>query len=334
MREQELHPCTSYMSSEEALRATRRGALSTTSAVRRRPAGAVLGLALALTCILTAPVAASGPDDSWRELPEVRQPGEPEPEWAPASAASIHPGVQVTGAGQCTANFVFYRVQRDEQQREYASHVFVGAAAHCFGGGPATETNGCVADYGTFPADVRIEGASQRGRLVYSSWRSMQEGSQTPTSSACAYNDFALIALNRADWASVNPSLPFWGGPKGPRGTSIPGSDVYSYGDSSLRLGLSSLSPKQGRSLGSSGSGWTHTVYMATPGIPGDSGSAVLDADGDALGVVSTLGLTPTPAANGVSDIDRVLTFARDRTGWDIRMALGTTQFTPLLPGS
>src|SRR5205814_1846823 len=82
----------------------------------------------------------------------------------------------------------------------------------------------------------------------------------------------------------VNPSIPFWGGPNGidTNGT-VQGENVYSYGNSELRGGVSQLSPKQGVSLGDAGGGWSHNVYTASPGIPGDSGSAFLNSPGAAL---------------------------------------------------
>jgi hypothetical protein len=43
--------------------------------------------------------------------------------------------------------------------------------------------------------------------------------------------------------------------------------------------------------LGDDGAGWSHNVATVTPGVPGDSGSAFLDANGRALGVLSTLPL-------------------------------------------
>ena len=52
-------------------------------------------------------------------------------------------------------------------------------------------------------------------------------------------------------------------------------------------------------SLGREGGGWTHLVYTATPGIPGDSGSAFIDAQGRAFGVLSTLQIAPTVGSNG-----------------------------------
>ena len=48
------------------------------------------------------------------------------------------------------------------------------------------------------------------------------------------------------------------------------------------------------------GGGWSRTVLTVTPGIPGDSGSAFMNASGEAIGVLSTLMLAPLPAANGV----------------------------------
>lgn len=60
-----------------------------------------------------------------------------------------------------------------------------------------------------------------------------------------------------------------------------------------LRLGISQPSPKRGWSLGDGAGGWTHTVYTATPGIPGDSGSGFMDAGGHALGILSTVAIAP-----------------------------------------
>ena len=67
------------------------------------------------------------------------------------------------------------------------------------------------------------------------------------------------------------------------------GDTVYSYGNSSLRGGVTKLSPKQGVVVQGEGNGWSRTVYTVTPGIPGDSGSAFLSGSGQAIGVLSTL---------------------------------------------
>ena len=43
---------------------------------------------------------------------------------------------------------------------------------------------------------------------------------------------------------------------------------VYSYGNSSLRQGVTQLSPKQGIVVSSEGNGWSRIVYTLTPGRP------------------------------------------------------------------
>jgi hypothetical protein len=242
--------------------------------------------------------------------------------WADADSATIHPGVQVVtdGAGQCTANFVFTD----------GADVFIGMAAHCAGTGAATDTNGC--DAGSLPLGTRvdIQGADQPGSLVYSSWLAMQDANETDAN-ACAYNDFAIVQVDPADHDKVNPSIPVFGGPTGIDTDGAPfGSDVYTYGNSSLRLGVEELSPHVGTSLGTSGGGWTTTVYTVTPGLPGDSGSAVLSQDGQALGVLVTLALAPYAGSNGVTSIDLALQYANENntTGNTWALEDGTEPFT------
>ena len=244
------------------------------------------------------------------------------PSWAPAASATIHPGVQtLTDGAQCTANFVFYD----------ASDVYLGQAAHCSGTGSATETDCSSASLplGT-PVDI---GGSRPGTLVYSSWLTVQARGAADADT-CAYNDLALVRVDPADVGSVNPSIPFWGGPVGVHagGTAV-GDTVLSYGNSSLRGGITALSPKQGKSLGDEGNGWSHTVYTVTPGIPGDSGSAFLDASGRALGVLSTVALAPLPGSNGVGDVGKELAYLNSTGGFSVTLATGTEPFRgPLLP--
>ncbi len=215
--------------------------------------------------------------------------------------ATIHPGVMTFTAGaQCTANFVF---------TDTVTHdVFIGQAAHCSGTGASTDTNGCTA--GTLPVgtEVEVDGAEAPATMVYNSWATMQSVHEADADT-CAFNDFALLRLAPGDRDAVDPSIPVWGGPVGIGGPTAAGETVYSYGNSSLRQGLAPLSPKTGISLGSTPSGWSHPVYTVTPGIPGDSGSAFLDAQGNALGILSTLAIAPIPASNNVSDLGKALTY-------------------------
>jgi hypothetical protein len=228
-----------------------------------------------------------------------------------------------TAGGQCTANFIFSN----------GTDVFIGQAAHCSGQGAATATNGCdqAADplpIGTAVEIVGFDGNSYFGTLAYSSWNTMLARGETDANT-CNYNDFALVRLAQADHGNANPSLPYWGGPNGLRTTATQaGEAVYTYGNSGLRFGVSALSPKSGTSLGTSGGGWNHTIYTATPGIPGDSGSPVLDAQGRGLGVLVTVAIAPLAGSNGVSDLNRVLTYARTNGGLgNLQLQLGTEPF-------
>jgi hypothetical protein len=244
------------------------------------------------------------------------------PTWAPAATATIHPGVQVfTNGAQCTANFVYYD----------ASNVYLGQAAHCSSTSDNTATNGCDTDSLPVGTPVDVTGASKPGTLVYNSWLAMHAAGETDADT-CQYNDLALIKIDPADVGKVNPSVPFWGGPNGLATATATGDNVFSYGNSELRGGVETLSPKQGKSLGDTGGGWSHEVFTASPGIPGDSGSAFLDKDGKALGILSTLEVLPTPGGNGVGDLSRELDYAASH-GAPVTLATGTEAFTgPLLP--
>jgi hypothetical protein len=245
--------------------------------------------------------------------------------WAPAATATIHPGVQtVTAGGQCTANFVYTD----------SGGTYLGQAAHCASTGAATDTDGCLAASLPLGTSVEIGGASRPGTLVYSSWLTMQANGESDPDT-CAYNDIALVRIDPADVPKVNPSVPGFGGPTGVGGASATGDDVYSYGNSSLRGGVTQLSPKQGVVVSTEGGGWSRTVYTVTPGIPGDSGSGFLNASGQAIGVLATVALAPLPASNGVGDLGRELAYARAHSPFTgVQAANGTEPFTPNVVGA
>src|SRR6476469_5571111 len=177
--------------------------------------------------------------------------------WAPEGSATIHPGVMtftnassfLNGASQCTANFVF---------TDATGNVYLGQAAHCSSTGESTETNGCSTKslpLGTpiYSGDL-VNGGIQDGTLIgtlaYNSWIAMQSAKEKDANT-CAYNDLALIKIAPGQVANVNPTVPFWGGPNGlaPAASAL-GQQVYTYGNSILRGGVSVLSPKTGASLG------------------------------------------------------------------------------------
>lgn len=242
--------------------------------------------------------------------------------WAPAATAQVHPGVMTyTDGAQCTANFVFTN----------GTKTFIGQAAHCSGTGGSTETDGC--DSGSLPLGTKVEVAGFEGTMVYNSWLAMQKAGEKDDET-CAYNDFALIELPAAAVATTNPSVPFWGGPTALGAGTTAGDDVYSYGNSSLRGGVSALSPKQGISLGDTPGGWSTDVYTVTPGIPGDSGSGFLDATGRAFGVLSTVQIAPLAGSNGVSNLAKALAYAQTHGMAGVALVPGTESFSgsTLLP--
>jgi hypothetical protein len=259
----------------------------------------VCAAALAIAAALLVPVAASA--------------------WAPADQATIHPGVQTfTDGAQCTANFVF----------SDGTTTYLGQAAHCSGTGGNTATNGCTS--GSLPTGtpVEIDGASRPGTLVYNSWLTMQSGGET-NADTCQYNDLALIRIDPADVGKVNPSVPGFGGPTGVGTVSGTGTDVYSYGNSSLRLGVTKLSPKKGVNVQNQGNGWSHNVVTVSPGIPGDSGSGFFDSTGKAFGVLSTLQIAPVAGSNGVGDLPKEIAYMQAHTSFSgMNLVPGTEPFS------
>lgn len=237
---------------------------------------------------------------------------------APASSGAIHPGVMTeTDGAQCTSNFVFKR-KKD---------TYIGQAAHCSGTGEATETDGCSAESLPLGTKVDVDGAKKPGTLSYNSWLTMQKLGETDEET-CAYNDLALVKLSRSDAKHVDPSIPSFGGPSG-IGEAAAGEKVYTYGNSSLRGGASELSPKSGSIVDRSPGGWSYDVYTATPGIPGDSGSAFLNSKGQALGVLSTVAIAPLPASNGVGSVKRELAYAKAHGLKKLKLVDGTAPFKP-----
>jgi trypsin-like peptidase len=262
-----------------------------------RPLSLVGALLVALAIFVLAPAGASA--------------------WAPAGQATVHPGVMTfTDGAQCTSNFVYTQ----------GTEVYLGQAAHCSGTGGATETNGC--NSGSLPVGtpVEIDGAGRPGTMVYNSWLTMQAKGET-NPDACEYNDLALVRVDPADVGNVNPSVPGFGGPTGVGGAAD-GSTVYSYGNSSLRGGVTKLSPKQGTVVATEGNGWSRTVYTVTPGVPGDSGSGFLNSSGQAFGVLSTLQILPTAGSNGVGDLANELDYMRANSSLSsAQLAPGTQPF-------
>ncbi len=277
--------------------------------VRRR--SGLLGLSMSLGLVLSAAPAHAGTAGA-----------SPQPRFGPVTSG-IFPGVQSrTVNSMCTVNFVF---------TDAAANVYFGQSAHCARTAlkkEAAQPNGCT--FGSKPLGTKVTFVDSRvrGTMVYSSWLAMQKVDETDAF-ACADNDFALVKIPRYAHNQVNPTMPLFGGPTGlnTEGTQ-PGDTVLGYGNSPTRQDLSDLKPKQSVSIGDAHDGWSHLIYSATPGIPGDSGGPYLDAQGRALGSLSTLVLGPAPLANSITDINKALAYAQKHSGIKgLRLAEGTEKF-------
>ena len=241
-----------------------------------------------------------------------------------------------TDGAQCTAQL---RVTPTR-----AGNTYLGYAAHCAGTGSSTDTNGCQTD--SRPArhpgrPHQRRQPRQRGHRSSATARSPTAPGSPSTSSARPTPTPAPTTTSPwsrstpATSRKVNPSVPFWGGPTGidTDGTAA-GDRVWTYGNSSLRAGLSPLSPHTGVSLGDDAAdgGWSHPLYTVTPGIPGDSGSGFMTAGRQ--GDRRALDARPGPAP-GVEQHRRPGQGARLRPGplRDRRAAAGhgTEPFDPIL---
>ena len=245
--------------------------------------------------------------------------------WAPASSATVHPGVQTfTNGAQCTSNFIF----------SDGTNTYIGQAAHCSGTGGNTATDGCTS--GTLPVGTQVDvtGASKPGTMVYNSWATMQANGES-NADTCAFNDLALIKLDPSDVANTNPSVPGYGGPTGVGTVSNLGDNVYSYGNSELRGGVTKLSPKKGVLIQNQGNGWSHNVLTVSPGIPGDSGSGFMNESGQAIGILSTLQLAPAAGSNGVGDIAKEIAYMHANSAFSgVNLVPGTEPFKADLVGA
>ncbi len=243
------------------------------------------------------------------------------PGFASVAEARVHPGVLlISDRKGCTANFVF---------TDAAGAYYLGEAAHCTSRGPIEAFNGCTDDVLPLGTQVDVDGAEVSGALAYNSWGTMQGVGETDPET-CLNNDFALVRLPAGATSQLNPSVPHFGGPTGlDTDGSNRGDLVYSYGNSPTRFGIAELAPKYGVVDEQIQDGWTHLAYFVTPVIPGDSGSGVLDAQGRAMGVASSLILFPSAGGNGVVDLAKALAYAKKHSGIaGLRLVKGTAAFT------
>jgi hypothetical protein len=222
-------------------------------------------------------------------------------EWGQPDEKVLRPGINMAhdGAG-CTTSFLF----------GHEGRVFMATAAHCVARGSP-----CDADR-KMPAEKTTlyltDGGEAEATVAYHSWTTMSR-IQEEDGDACAGNDFALLEIAPADVALAHPASLHFRAPTALATSPTP--DIWGFGASGLRQGFQDTHPKQGRHLGTAFGGWKHEVYLATPGIFGDSGGHIMTEDGKALGIASTINAVP-PGANHYTDIAMALDYMREHEGW------------------
>jgi hypothetical protein len=231
--------------------------------------------------------------------------------WAPASTATVHPGVLVTIAGvKCVAGFIMTDGHR----------VFVAVPGSCAGVDDGQATDGCTAAQVPYGLNVSVQGARYKGLIVYSSYTEMQLRG-TKAVNKCANNALVLIRLNDRDIRRTNPSIPVIGGPTGVA-TAAPaqGDQLTSYVDSA---------PAQALAMSTTGAGWAHSVEVSAPVDPTQLGAPVLTGTGRAVGMITLVPrLQGGPAT--ASDLAREIAFLQTVRGFGtVHLARGTRKFSP-----
>jgi hypothetical protein len=208
--------------------------------------------------------------------------------------------------------------------------VYLGSAAHCHSAGESLDgcANGSL-PLGT-PVAVRgADGTEITAELAYSSWATMQEVGETDPD-RCELNDLALLEIDPADVDRVDPSVPVFGGPTGLDVDGVEVDEVVvSYQNAEEEPPYAVMRAKQGVNLGfEDDSGFGYIVQTSTPGLPGDSGSGYLDADGRAFGVLSTeIELAGGEIVNGVTHLAPALEYAAAHGGPDVAVVEGGVPF-------
>lgn len=251
----------------------------------------------------------------------------PEPPSTLPPDDGIQPGVRVLTNGNqwCTSNFVFTD----------GADLYLGVAAHCARADTFSLTNdGCHDPSHPIGTPVDVEGATESGALAYSSWIAMQSANEANLNGICQWNDFALVRIHPQDHDRVDPAVRHFGGP-----TRVASSadiqanrKVLSYGHSFARLGIDPLNWKEGYVTATPQPlqyGSWHALFV-TPGVPGDSGSGVMLADGEAAGILVTL---DTGGSNGMANLGKTLAYAADH-GAAVQLVSAPLATAGLLPPS
>jgi hypothetical protein len=144
----------------------------------------------------------------------------------------------------------------------------------------------------------------------------------TNETATCSGNDLALVAIHPADRPDVHPAVQGFGGPTGlasPSDVGL-GDRVEWYGNTALTPSSEATNRHEGSVVTSTE--WDFQAYSATPGMPGDSGSGIMLADGQAAGILYAVN-TFYPGANSITHLQPALSFAEENADVDVELVTG-----------
>ena len=162
---------------------------------------------------------------------------------------------------------------------------------HCSGtGGEHGDATGATPGSLPLGTPVEVGGASRaRGTLASSSWITMQAAGRGATPTRATTTTSRSSGCDPGRPRQGQPVIPFWGGPTGLIDTVAQGAKVLSYGNSSLRGGVTQLTPEGGRLARPVAAAAGPLGVHGLARHPGDSGCAFIDKQGRAFGTLSTL---------------------------------------------
>lgn len=282
--------------------------------------------------------------DPWTGSPVETQasPGgaRADPGWPSLEDATIRPGAKigVGGAGTNfgTANFVFSSPDNRTLYLGWIAHGVLGME----------------------PGDtLRLPASGVEATLVYCSWGAIEETVTCPYLSYAPerasppgtethprfFNDFALFRLPADARDQVHPATLVWGGPTGIGDPPSLGTQVVGLGNTPFRdggqTGVNALDALTGVA-GSSNEVRTQVDLVPQP-VGGDSGSPILRASGQAVGVISAIdapvvGAEPSPDRAGpgsgntiVPNLGHVVGYMERNTALDVELETWPTFETP-----
>lgn len=228
--------------------------------------------------------------------------------WADVDQAVIRPGVEIADR-RCTANFVF-------RSPDNAS-IYIGSAAHCFDS-PFNETNYEIND------TVSIAGGRADGRLAWM-------GDRGPNWSDNESLDFALVEIASEHIDETHPGMMGYGGPSGLASSIAVGDTVRTYGNSTFRYGTERLNARNGTVTDARWEDGDVRALFRPPSVPGDSGSPVVTASGQAVGTLTTGDVLHTPVPPGTDDLPSAGTNGIGWLPWSLKHVRETSDLEPIL---